>query len=159
LARYDPCLACFGGVGAVGSERVWGQHHVESNVDGAVRDEDVFVVGDEDEEEDSEMHDGGTAKTLAVKPPPSGVAKPLEHGDISPGAGPRADRDSDPNMNTSDESPDSNQGGPGRYYIQPNDTLLGISFRLGVDVSSTGLHIRVFACCASPCIRVERFVN
>jgi len=101
-----------------------------SNVDGAVRDEDVFVVGDEDEEDDSEMRDGRTVKTLAVMSPSSEVAKPPEP-DIGSGAKPRADLGL--NMNSSDEPLDSNQGGPGRYYIQPDDTLLGISLRLGVD--------------------------
>ncbi|KAH9987333.1 hypothetical protein BJV74DRAFT_755503, partial [Russula compacta] len=50
LARYDPCLACLSGIGALGSEKVRGQHQVAPNVDGAVRDEDVFVVGEEDED-------------------------------------------------------------------------------------------------------------
>ncbi|KAJ7773159.1 hypothetical protein B0H16DRAFT_1233858, partial [Mycena metata] len=61
LARYDPCLACLGGVGVVGaatasSSGSWNATLVQQssrNVDGAVRDEDTFVLvnGDEDDEE------------------------------------------------------------------------------------------------------------
>jgi len=129
--RYNPCLACLGGLGAVSSEKVLhGKLQVPSNLDGAVRDEDVFVVGDEDEVEDeaSEMHGGEAAKAVGEVPPPFEVAQPqkpdisLEHrGDSIP----------------SDKVPDSNQGSPGRYHIRPDDTLLGISLRLGIDVSTT----------------------
>jgi hypothetical protein len=127
--RYNPCLACLGGIGAVSSEKVLHeQHHAASNVDGAVRDEDVFVVGDEDEDEVSETHDGEAAKAPVVRLPPSEVAEPLKP-DISVGS--CADPDG------SDKAPDSDQGSPGRYYIRPDDTLLGISLRLGVDVSAT----------------------
>ncbi|KAJ6577155.1 hypothetical protein B0H19DRAFT_1207732 [Mycena capillaripes] len=55
LARYNPCLACLGGVGVVGagaSTNSFRQPETTSrNVDGAVRDEDTFVVGDDDDEE------------------------------------------------------------------------------------------------------------
>ena len=131
LVRYNPCLACLGGLGAVSSEKVLhGKPQVPSNLDGAVRDEDVFVVGDEDEDDDEapEMHDGEAAKAAGEIPPPSEVAQPpkpdisLEH---------RAD------SIPSDKVPDDNQGSPGRYHIRPDDTLLGISLRLGIDVSTT----------------------
>jgi hypothetical protein len=116
LVRYNPCLACLGGVAAVGSEKVTvprGEHQVaSSNVNGAVRDEDVFIVGDEDEDETSETHDGEAAETPGRIPEVVEPPKP-------------------------DISVDGNQGGPGRYYIRPDDTLLGISLRLGVDVSAT----------------------
>ncbi|KAI0300899.1 hypothetical protein BC826DRAFT_991170 [Russula brevipes] len=126
LARYDPCLACLGGVGAVDSaENARGQHIVVSNIDGAVRDEDVFVVGDEDEDEDSEMHDVAVAKapsTILL------VAKPPER---NASTGTNTSVRLDPNK--SEELSDGDHGSPGRYYIQPEDTLLGISLRLGVD--------------------------
>jgi hypothetical protein len=133
--RYNPCLACLGGVGAVRAEKVLrGQHQVAaSNVDGAVRDEDVFIVGDEDEDEASEMHDGQAAKTPGGIQPPSEVVKPLTP-DIS------VKPSADPNQSDS-TGPDSDQGSPGRYFIRPDDTLLGISLRLGIDVSA---YLRVF---------------
>ncbi|KAI9511848.1 hypothetical protein F5148DRAFT_1168202 [Russula earlei] len=127
LARYDPCLACLGGVGAV-SEKVRGQYQAASfnvNVDGAIRDEDVFVVGDEDEDESAEIHVGESTKTPGATEPPSEVAKHAQH-DISGGQA-RA------SPTTPGETPEGNQGSPGRYYIQPDDTLLGISLRLGVE--------------------------
>jgi hypothetical protein len=127
LARYNPCLACLGGVGAVGTEKLQGQHPVASNVDGAVRDEDVFVVGEEDEDEDvaSKIYDGETVRAPGSDSSPSEGA-PLQR-DIRDNR-PRTDLDKP------DEPTDST---PGRYYIRPDDTLLGISLRLGVDVSAT----------------------
>ncbi|KAJ7274505.1 hypothetical protein B0H12DRAFT_1228223 [Mycena haematopus] len=47
LARYNPCLACLGGVAVVGSR--------SGNVDGAVRDEDTFAIGDDDDDDDEEV--------------------------------------------------------------------------------------------------------
>jgi hypothetical protein len=55
LARYNPCLLCLGGMGVVDPRKVdrslREQQQASLNVDGAVRDEDVFVVGEEDGEE------------------------------------------------------------------------------------------------------------
>src|SRR5882757_8477764 len=78
LARYNPCLACLGGVGAVGTKKLQEQQYpMASNVDGAVRDEDVFVVGDEDEDgASSETDDGEAAKAPGVALPPSEGAAP-----------------------------------------------------------------------------------
>jgi hypothetical protein len=126
LVRYNPCLACLGGVGAVGPEKVTlllrGEDQVaSSNVDGAVRDEDVFIVGDEDEDEASETHDGEAAKAPGRIPWPSEVVEPPKP-DISVRLA---------------ASGEGNQSKPGRYYIRSDDTLLGISLRLGVDVSAT----------------------
>lgn len=67
LARYVPCLACLGGVRAVAgpsregepSQRKSGKDMrarkaQEDNLDGALRDADVFAIGDEDDEEDED---------------------------------------------------------------------------------------------------------
>lgn len=94
------------------------------NVDGAVRDEDVFVVGEEDEDEVPEMDDGEAARARAIE-----VTSPLSEASVT------VEPCADPNK--SNEPPDSDQGSSGRYYIRPDDTLLGISLRLGVDVSAT----------------------
>ncbi|KAJ7940760.1 hypothetical protein B0H13DRAFT_1585505 [Mycena leptocephala] len=52
LARYNPCLACLGGVGVVGAgastSALKQSAPTSRNVDGAVRDEDTFVLGDDD---------------------------------------------------------------------------------------------------------------
>ena len=102
-----------------------------SNVDGAVRDEDVFVLGDEDEDEDrdSKVHDGEAASVPGMVSSLSGGTGPLQV-DIGDNR-PRADPDE------RDEATDSDQGNAGTYYIRPDDTLFGISLRLGVDVSAT----------------------
>ena len=64
LARYNPCLACLGGVGAVASKLSLVTPPVSGarspglalnsnsnlNIDGAVRDEDTFVLGDDDDD-------------------------------------------------------------------------------------------------------------
>ncbi len=139
LARYNPCLACLGGVGAVGTKKLQlqGQHPVASNIDGAVRDEDVFVVGDEDEDEEgaADTNDG-----VAAKAPGAGVALPPSEGARPPE--PDVEVRSFTDADKPEEPTDSNdQGNPGRYYIQPDDTLLGISLRLGVDVSTTSLSL------------------
>ena len=104
-----------------------------SNVDGAVRDEDVFVVGDEGEDEDgaSETDDVEDAMASGVVSPPSeGARSPEPDVQVRPYAEP--DKPNEPAERTG-----SNQGSPGRYYIRPDDTLLGISLRLGVEVSTT----------------------
>jgi hypothetical protein len=135
LARYNPCLACLGGISAVGggTEKLQGPlvHTAASNLDGAVRDEDVFVVGDEDEDGD-EDGEGARAPGMVSLSSPSEGTGPLE---LDNRLGPCADPDK------RDEPTDSNQDSPGRYYIRPDDTLLGISLRLGVDVSVLSYYI------------------
>jgi hypothetical protein len=70
LARYNPCLACLGGVGAVSSKgKKWDEALSSSNVDGAVRDEDTFMVGD-DEDEDEDNQGGHIDESSLLDPPP-----------------------------------------------------------------------------------------
>ncbi|KAF7316909.1 LysM domain-containing protein [Mycena chlorophos] len=54
LTRYNPCLSCLNGIGLVGN-RTAVPRNIETgprNVDGAVRDEETFVVGDDDDDEE-----------------------------------------------------------------------------------------------------------
>ena len=141
LARYNPCLACLGGVGAIDSGKagdsstVRGPQQVVSNVDGAVRDEDVFVVGDEEDEEVPDSHGGEAVEVSSTTTTPTD--RPTE------AAGPPVSDD----IHKPDESLNTIQSDPGRYYIRPDDTLLGISLRLGVDVSAlTCLSLRQRHC-------------
>ncbi|KAJ7284890.1 hypothetical protein C8J57DRAFT_1432158 [Mycena rebaudengoi] len=101
LARYDPCLACLGGVEL--SSR---------NVDGAVRDEDTFVLGDSDEEEFDNDDNKGESKS-----PESGFNNLASTIDIA---------------ETTKPAPDSTSAPP-KYYIKRGDTLQGISLRFGLD--------------------------
>ncbi|KAH8994966.1 hypothetical protein EDB92DRAFT_1848485 [Lactarius akahatsu] len=132
LARYNPCLLCLGGMGAVDPRKVGrsltarGQQAVAFNVDGAVRDEDVFVVGDEDSEE----HVLETSDKEAVQFP--STTAPLNTLPIELTRQPGHDIAGAP-RGDSKELPDGNQVSPGRYYIRPDDTLLGISLRLGIN--------------------------
>ncbi|KAF7330469.1 LysM domain-containing protein [Mycena venus] len=104
LARYNPCLACLGGVGVVGAGQSASSSSTKQpvpsarNVDGAVRDEDTFAIGD-DEDDDSEL------PQYSLEPP----AAPVE---------------SSPTVQTSPA--------PTQYYIKPNDTLQGIALRFKV---------------------------
>ena len=112
-----------------GSLAARGQQQVALNVDGAVRDEDVFVVGDEDlEEQVLEMSDREAVQIPSTTAPPNALPTELtrqpEH-DVT--GAPRGG---------SEEPPDGNQVSPGRYYIRPDDTLLGISLRLGINVGA-----------------------
>ncbi|KAI0303733.1 hypothetical protein B0F90DRAFT_1667129 [Multifurca ochricompacta] len=111
-----------------GEGKVHGQQQLASNVDGAVRDEDVFVIGDEDEGEDIEVGDGEVVEVSRTTEWPlyrsSEPENPLEREVV----GTHCVRSNEP-----DEPPDGNQASLGKYYIQPDDTLLGISLRLGVD--------------------------
>ena len=49
LARYNPCLQCLGGVSLVSTAFKTGVS--AKNIDGAVRDEDTYVIGDDDDDE------------------------------------------------------------------------------------------------------------
>ncbi|TFK45384.1 hypothetical protein OE88DRAFT_1221083 [Heliocybe sulcata] len=106
LTRYDPCLACLGGVRAV--SRKTGEE--ARNVDAAVRDEDVFVVGEEEEEGD----DVSLSDTL-VPESSDGLTEVLAA------------------ETQAENLPASSISAPAKYYIQPGDTLLGISLKFHVD--------------------------
>ncbi|KAJ7127100.1 hypothetical protein C8R44DRAFT_874180 [Mycena epipterygia] len=72
LARYDPCLACLGGVAVVGPRRTDKQvaEPATRNVDGAVRDEDTFVLGD-DEDDDEPQSSAAEDSADPAEPPPT----------------------------------------------------------------------------------------
>jgi hypothetical protein len=128
---------------------VRGQQQVELNINGAVRDEDVFVVGDEDvDEQVLEMSDGEAVQILSTPPNalPTELTRQPKH-DVT--GTPRGD---------SEEPPDSSHASHGRYYIRPDDTLLGISLRLGINVGA----VRFFSSTSfgvTALYRAEYFVN
>ncbi|KAJ7494635.1 hypothetical protein B0H11DRAFT_1716815 [Mycena galericulata] len=71
LARYDPCLACLGGVGVVGAGKATPQTRepASRNIDGAVRDEDTFVLGDDEDDEEVEPPQQPPAPVESSAPP------------------------------------------------------------------------------------------
>lgn len=120
------------------------------NIDGGIHDEDVYVVGDDDEdmEEDdanleSERRDqgkllSGEASSVNADPVPSASSN-KEHSHDAPS----------PKLTTAPEqgSAPSVRGGsssttPAKYYIQTGDTLHSISLKYKLDVRA---H-RLFSC-------------
>ena len=110
-----------------------GQQQSVLNVDGAVRDEDVFVVGEEDgEEQTPETSEGEAVQNPSTAIPHNALPSKLtRRTELDVTGAPHVD---------SEEPPDDNQTHPGRYYIRPDDTLLGISLRLGINVGVARPH-------------------
>lgn len=59
LTRYNPCIFCLGGVEVVGARSSKGKQQQlvppdKVNINGAVRDQDTFILGDDDEDEDED---------------------------------------------------------------------------------------------------------
>ncbi|KZT73125.1 hypothetical protein DAEQUDRAFT_762479 [Daedalea quercina L-15889] len=150
LVRYNPCLRCLGGVGAVSAAAARSPTYPDGarakeggarvNVDGGVRDEDVFVLGDESEDGDEgedkddaygeDGQSGELASTPSGSPPPA--TPPPAYTDIAPPTSPHFP---DSLKSPEQEPPplSSSSSGPQRYYIQPTDTLVGIALRFHAD--------------------------
>ncbi|KAL5526898.1 hypothetical protein ACEPAF_8625 [Sanghuangporus sanghuang] len=118
LARYVPCLACLGGVHAVagpsGPSSSSLKHSISSsqklkqdkdleldmNLNGALRDRDVFVLGD-DEEDYSDAESNMPSRRTNKTPPPaysatiSNTPSPSRGENEEPGQPPGADVDSE----------------------------------------------------------------
>lgn len=155
LARYNPCLRCLAGVNAVktrlsaasSSQRHGDNAATRTNIDGSVRDEDIFVVEDEDESEsdtDSPTDEGQRSvsenssvdtetaqydgrRSSPVSPSGQGVA----------GAASRRETEEAADLHhgaVTQQAPTTSSGMPPKYYIRPDDTLIGISLKLKVDV-------------------------
>jgi len=162
LARYNPCLVCLAGVGVIQASssirnRSGGQRHVGGsgvqsvrveNLDGGVKDHELFVLGDdgEDDEDDDVSTDGedhGQFLRSATPPPP----------DVIPTVFPLLETPSPPPVtNHTEESPNSNAtpapptsngdqrslrpDAPVIYRLRRGDTLMGIALRFRLDVRS-----------------------
>ncbi|KDR78880.1 hypothetical protein GALMADRAFT_64579 [Galerina marginata CBS 339.88] len=169
LARYDPCLACLGGVGIVssGSTMTTGKGKAQispgintnsnANLDGAVRDEDTFVLGDDsDDDDDYEDGKGARSRRLVDAPAPPPPYEPLADVDLSTkGAGPTINSDKFASTSSfavispEEHKPPTPEGSdapsedlkssmtqrttPYKYYINKRDTLQGIALRFGLD--------------------------
>ncbi|KAH8103703.1 hypothetical protein DFH11DRAFT_1884045 [Phellopilus nigrolimitatus] len=114
LLRYDPCLACLAGVRAVA---VAAQGRLPpppttttTNLDGALRDADVFVLGDEEEEDDDDVRGAAGAGPPRTPPP--------------------AYRETDA---PAPPAPDAPAERPGTHRIQREDTLRGLALKYAVD--------------------------
>lgn len=182
LSRFVPCLACLSGVRAVAhsasqqrattatptsrptdpsfgwqNQRSLASERNSLNIDGSLRDEDVFVLGDEDEDDKSDV-DVDEEQTLGVRDGGRGDGRSQDAPTIRSSSPPPAYTESDslpqastvPSattlqyLSTDDaEKSSSNSGNeskPGatvhnKYIIQKSDTLLGIALKYGIDVS------------------------
>ncbi|KAJ3537552.1 hypothetical protein NM688_g6670 [Phlebia brevispora] len=150
LARYNPCLHCLGGVAVVGvrtsssfQNSTKADISAPQNIDGGMHDQDVFILGDEDDDEyltqKQDMLDAkeGTAGSSSESSTgPSTPPPPYE--EFTPEIAP-------PDIVSSElggkeylgpidgDTKPMQAGAPTKYYIKPRDTLLGISFKYGVD--------------------------
>ena len=127
------------------------------NLDGSLKDEDLFVVGDDDEDEQSlvtdsyrENSDIRCIDTRSPTPPPAYSSSselsatnpdksPLSRevdSDLRANASP-ADLSSVPLTHADSATTIINVPGEPVHHIQKNDTLLGIAFRYGVDVRTS----------------------
>ncbi|KAH8117689.1 hypothetical protein DFH11DRAFT_1807627 [Phellopilus nigrolimitatus] len=109
LLRYDPCLACLAGVRAVAAAAQGrARPQTTTNIDGALRDADVFVLGDDDD--DDEVR--GAADAGAPRTPPPAYRE--------------TDAPAPP-------APDAPAERPGTHRIQREDTLRGLALKYAVD--------------------------
>ncbi|KAF9048529.1 hypothetical protein BJ165DRAFT_1460359 [Panaeolus papilionaceus] len=160
LARYDPCLMCLQGVDLVGAPSSRGLGALSPrnaltvgknvNLDGAMRDEDAFVVDDEESEDEDE------------------VEVPMQGGDVVPRVAPLSfamvEIESKQESMQRNESEDTrvqvlqpfdmsslnlpptpseldtfeaqerkSRLTPYKYYLNKSDTLQGLSLRFAVD--------------------------
>lgn len=144
LARYDPCLACLGGVGAInaGNNKRKQLYQYNVNIDGAVRDEDTFVVGDEETDSEDEQI-GGSERRSSSPPPPYDTSPNVLPADelesLTPGTSHATQEDQAGIANGSSIAL-TDIPAPTKYYVKPGDNLQGIALRFGVNASFVCLY-------------------
>ena len=103
------------------------------NIDGGIHDEDVFAIGDDREDDDTEesgdIQVSDTKDTVDHAQPSSSSA---QHDNEDVLFSSEHDEAEQPTDNSRKEAEGS--FAPSKYYIEPGDTLLGIALRFGVDV-------------------------
>ncbi|GLB40494.1 hypothetical protein LshimejAT787_0803650 [Lyophyllum shimeji] len=120
LTKYDPCLACLGGVGVVRSA----SGSTPRSAPSVARDAEAFVLGDDEDEDDL---DEGPALGDAVPPTQGSIPSPetLLEDKMNTTTPPEAEADTRAEKNTDSL--------PVKYYIARSDTLQGIILRFGLD--------------------------
>lgn len=153
LSRYHPCLSCLAGVRAVsssggsgtlskarGSSKVPSDNDERFNLDGSLKNEDLFALGDdEDEDFDEENGDGRDAAREKGSRGGSRASSPPPAYRIAEQPTSTQTQDS-PEILFDASIPDEKVDNvvfeaPKRHYIQKSETVLGIAFKYKVDVS------------------------
>ncbi|KAG9018254.1 hypothetical protein FRB90_011761 [Tulasnella sp. 427] len=137
LVSYNPCLSCLGGVGVVASAPEANKRGLKV---GNVQAEDVYAIGDESDDDDSVAFGGdgdgdgrssstGRAETAQVDPSSSTQG-------ITQSSSNTNDVEAQPLDSESSQAADESRLRASRnaeYWIKPNDTLVGIALKFGVD--------------------------
>ena len=156
LARYNPCLACLAGVGVIqasssatnrtgrkpGSDGSGAQSQRVENLDGGVRDQDLFVLadGDEDSDSDDDMSvDGekdGRFPRSAAPPPPDviHITSPLPKTPPPPSVTTTMEEPQITTITSSEDEQSPKPDVPVVYQLRRGDTLMGIALRFRLDV-------------------------
>lgn len=144
LKRYDPCLACLAGVRVVqassshkgGRSQSTTADRTVANVDGSVRDQDLFVLGDDDEDAlelenytGSEGHSDTSGDTDKPPSPP-----PAYSSNLPSKPSPALVALTVPEPSVDDASCSNEPMALPEYHIKRGDTLQSIAFRFKVNV-------------------------
>jgi hypothetical protein len=126
LGRYDPCLACLSGVAATGGSRNSNDPAVkrEPNVDGGLRDADLFVLGLDEDDSDSDEQPPPAYESPERPCTDSHSTTPLGT-TLLPGEHDRVPATVS-NPGPSIPHPTSGQH---HHHLQPTDTLAGLALR------------------------------
>jgi hypothetical protein len=128
LARYNPCIACLSGVGTLSGSKTSAETTttiIPKNIDGGVRDEDVFTLGDDEDEEQDDDHP--IHAPASVSPSTTSSVTVLDARSPSSVTLPP-----DPTVNIPAVDPEP--GKPWKYYVKKGDTVNGLALRFGLDV-------------------------
>ena len=130
-------------MGAINTtSRNLGKQVVNLNVDGAVRDEDNFAIGDDEEEGEEERVEDQTEPSQSGPPPPYPESTPLSataeeaipqrlntNANVAGGG-----TSASPKNHSQEILEESARSGPSKYYIKSSDSLQGIALRFGLKV-------------------------
>jgi hypothetical protein len=133
LRRYNPCLSCLGGVDVLSSTSSRMSTHA-ANKD-MVQDEDIYVLGDDEDDEEETQEVGSVT-------PSSGISPPAYQSTFSSSSSLTSEStliSQTTNASTSQTElvVTGEQLIPSKYYINPKDTLQGIALRYGINVRHT----------------------
>lgn len=131
LRSYKPCLSCLGGVGVVSSAFLRNTLTANNNT---VRDEDIFILGDDEDDEDDEDEAHGLASVPLISEP-APPAYPLASSSSSSLTSESilTAQISDASAGHAEVIVTGEQYIPSRYYINSRDTLQGIALRYGAN--------------------------